>query len=83
MESIINKIIIGDAIEVMRQIPDNSIDMIFADPPFNLGKKYNNYFDKKDAEEYLIWSKLWLKEMVRITKPTGSIFVHNRLCTSF
>ncbi len=77
MESIINKIIIGDAIEVMRQIPDNSIDMTFADPPFNLGKKYNNYFDKKDTEEYLNWSKLWLKEMVRITKPTGSIFVHN------
>jgi len=73
----INKVIQGDAIEVMRQIPDNSVDMTFADPPFNLGKKYNSYYDKKDIDEYIEWCKLWLKEMVRITKPTGSIFVHN------
>jgi len=73
----INKVILGDAIEVMRQIPDNSVDMTFADPPFNLGKKYNNYHDKKEMNEYIEWCKLWLKEMVRITKPTGSIFVHN------
>jgi site-specific DNA-methyltransferase (adenine-specific) len=51
--------------------------MTFADPPFNLGKKYNNYHDKKEMNEYIKWCKLWLKEMVRITKPTGSIFVHN------
>ncbi len=77
IEDFINKIIQGDAIEVMRQIPDNSVDMTFADPPFNLGKKYNSYYDKRDIGEYIEWCKLWLKEMVRITKPTGSIFVHN------
>lgn len=77
MNKFINKVIQGDAIEIMRQIPDNSIDMTFADPPFNLGKKYNSYYDKKDVDEYVEWCKLWLKEMVRITKPTGSIFVHN------
>ncbi len=77
MKAFINKVIQGDAIELMRQIPDNSVDMTFADPPFNLGKKYNSYYDKKDVDEYIEWCKLWLKEMVRITKPTGSIFVHN------
>jgi len=51
--------------------------MTFADPPFNLGKRYNNYHDKKRIDEYLEWCRLWLKEMVRITKPTGSIFVHH------
>lgn len=61
----------------MRQIPDNSVDMTFADPPFNLGKKYNSYYDKKSVNDYISWCKSWLKEMVRITKPTGSIFVHN------
>ncbi|NMB99169.1 MAG: site-specific DNA-methyltransferase [Thermoanaerobaculaceae bacterium] len=61
----------------MRQIPDDSIDVTFADPPFNLKKKYNNYSDKRQVDEYVAWCQKWLYEMVRITKPTGSIFVHN------
>lgn len=73
----INKIILGDCLEVMRKIPDNSVDVTFADPPFNLKKKYNSYYDEHEVEEYLSWCKKWLAEMVRITKPTGSIFVHN------
>jgi len=77
MRELINKVILGDALEVMKNIPDDSIDMVFADPPFNLGKKYGKYEDKKSSEEYLRWCKLWLRELVRITKPTGSIFVHN------
>jgi site-specific DNA-methyltransferase (adenine-specific) len=77
VEQFIDKVILGDAIEIMRKIPDNFVDMTFADPPFNLGKKYNHYRDKKEVCEYIDWCKLWLKEMVRITKPTGSIFVHN------
>jgi DNA modification methylase len=36
------------------EIPDNSVDMTFADPPFNLGKKYNNYKDKKKVDEYQV-----------------------------
>ncbi|HOK79498.1 MAG TPA: site-specific DNA-methyltransferase [bacterium] len=75
--SIINKIIQGNCLEVMKKIPDDSVDVTFADPPFNLKKKYNSYYDKHEVEEYLLWCKKWLYEMVRITKPTGSIFVHN------
>ena len=73
----LNQIIVGDAIEAMRKIPSESIDMAFADPPFNLNKKYGNYKDKKVDEEYIKWCEQWLSEMVRITKPTGSILVHN------
>lgn len=62
---------------ILPQIPDNSIDVTFADPPFNLKKKYNAYKDQKQTHEYLDWCYKWLDEMVRITKPTGSIFVHN------
>jgi len=51
--------------------------MIFADPPFNLKKRYNGYKDNKGFNEYLNWCKQWIYEMVRVTKPTGSIFVHN------
>ncbi|MHA1228336.1 MAG: DNA-methyltransferase [Candidatus Hodarchaeales archaeon] len=77
LESVIDKVIQGDCLEVMRKIPDNSIDITFADPPFNLKKKYTSYYDKQETEVYLSWCKQWLIQMVRITKPTGSIFVHN------
>jgi site-specific DNA-methyltransferase (adenine-specific) len=73
----INRIILGDCLEVIKNIPDNSVDITFADPPFNLKKKYNGYKDNKEFDIYLAWCKQWIYEMVRITKPTGSIFVHN------
>lgn len=77
MERFLNKIIHGDCIEVMQQIPSDSIDVTFADPPFNLKKNYSSYKDEKDTDEYLSWCKQWILEMVRITKPSGSIFLHN------
>lgn len=73
----INKIIQGDCLEVMRCIPSNTIDMTFCDPPYNLKKNYEYYEDDKKIHEYLAWCKKWLAEMVRVTKPTGSIFVIN------
>ncbi len=77
IEQFINEIIKGDCVEVLKGIPDNSVDMTFADPPFNLQKKYNGYKDSLEFKDYLEWCDLWIKEMVRVTKPTGSIFVHN------
>ena len=77
MEKFINKIVHGDCIEVMQHIPSDSVDVTFADPPFNLKKKYRTYKDEKDTDDYLSWCKQWIDEMVRITKPSGSIFVHN------
>lgn len=76
-ESLINEVVQGNCLEIMRKIPDNSVDITFADPPFNLKKKYNSYYDQHEVQDYLSWCKEWLYEMVRITKPTGSIFVHN------
>ena len=77
LSNLINEIVEGDAIELMKKIPSESIDMTFADPPFNLRKDYDYYKDEKETKEYLKWCKKWLAQMVRITKPTGSIFVHN------
>ena len=77
MENFINQIIHGDCIEIMQQIPSGSIDVTFADPPFNLKKKYGTYKDEKGTDDYLNWCKQWILEMVRITKPSGSIFLHN------
>ncbi len=73
----LNVILHGDCLEILHTIPDNSVDVTFADPPFNLNKKYNSYSDRRSLDTYLLWCKQWITEMVRITKPTGSIFVHN------
>ena len=77
LSNLINQIIEGDAIEVMKSISSDSIDVTFADPPFNLNKSYESYEDDKETKDYLNWCKDWLVQMVRITKPTGSILVHN------
>lgn len=77
MTNLIDQITIGDCLAVLATVPDNTIDLCFADPPFNLEKKYTNYKDRRPTEEYLHWCEQWLRELVRVTKPTGSIFVHN------
>lgn len=76
-EKIVNQILEGDCLELFKRIPDNSIDMTFADPPFNLKKKYTSYKDSLGFQEYIEWCEKWISEMVRVTKPTGSIFLHN------
>lgn len=73
----LNKIIVGDCLAELKRIPDESVDMAFADPPFNLKKNYSSYHDSLEFQEYLQWCELWISEMVRVTKPTGSIFLHN------
>ena len=77
IDKYVNKIIQGDSLELLKDIPDSSVDVTFADPPFNLGKKYNSTKDNLKLQEYLNWCELWIREMVRVTKPTGSIFLHN------
>jgi len=50
-----NRILHGDCLELFENIPDNSVDMTFADPPFNLKKKYTSYADSLEFQEYLNW----------------------------
>lgn len=77
INTFLNKIHQGDCLELLSQLPDNSIDIAFADPPFNLKKSYKSYKDSLILQEYLDWCEKWILELVRITKPTGSIFLHN------
>jgi len=76
-QDFLNQVINGDCLKVLAKIEDNSVDACFADPPFNLEKRYSTYKDGRPDEEYLAWCKQWIQELVRVTKPTGSIFVHN------
>ena len=77
LEKYLDQILQGDCLELFKQIPNGSIDVTFADPPFNLKKKYNGYKDSLECKAYLDWCEEWIKEMIRVTKPTGSIFIHN------
>lgn len=65
----------GDALELFRKISDNSIHLIIADPPYNLGKDYGNNQDSKSFNEYLEFSVSWLKEAYRVLTPNGTIYV--------
>jgi site-specific DNA-methyltransferase (adenine-specific) len=68
----------ADCLDVLPLLEDEVIDTVFADPPFNLGKKYGRQTnDLKPDEEYLDWSYRWLAECIRVLKPGGSLFLYN------
>ncbi|MBZ5620657.1 MAG: site-specific DNA-methyltransferase [Acidobacteriia bacterium] len=68
----------GDCMAVMPHIKDAVIDMVFADPPFNLGKEYgDNCNDLLPAAHYLEWCMKWSRECVRVLKPGGAFFLYN------
>ena len=70
-------VIWGDAIEAMtNEIPDESIDLVFADPPYNIGKNFNGRKDRWPSDEsYLAWCYQWLDLCILKLKPTGSLYV--------
>jgi DNA modification methylase len=70
----INKIIQGDCLEVMKDIPDESIDCIVTSPPYWKGFAYEAYFNS--YKQYLDWTKLWLKECKRVLKPNGTLYLN-------
>jgi len=70
-----DRVYLGDCIEVMKQMPDGIVDLIFADPPFNIGIKYDSYSDNRSYEEYYNWSKEWITQAYRLLKPNGSIYI--------
>ncbi len=56
-------------------MPEGSVDLAFADPPFNIGYDYDEYEDELAAEEYLNWSRKWGAAVVRILKPNGTFWL--------
>ena len=76
LKNIENKIICGDAFETLKKIPKHSFDLLFADPPYNLSKKFGkNSFKQTSIEEYEIWLDSWLKYCVKLLKPNASIYI--------
>ena len=71
-----NKIICADVFEGLSQIEDESVDLIFIDPPYNIGKKFESTIDKWDSDEdYLNWCYKWIDECICKLKKTGSMYI--------
>lgn len=71
----INKVYLGDCIKIIQSFPDKSVDLVFADPPFNIGINYDKYNDNLSYKEYYNWSNKWIKECYRLLKNNGSIYI--------
>lgn len=67
------KLFLGNCVEVVRNLDNESVDLIFADPPYNIKKADWDYFGSQ--QEYIDWSTNWIKEAARVLKPTGSLYV--------
>jgi site-specific DNA-methyltransferase (adenine-specific) len=67
----------GDALDVLKsEIADESVDLIFADPPYNIGKNFSGFKDRwATNEEYAKWCYRWLELCIRKLKPTGSMYI--------
>jgi len=71
-----HKIIMGDVVVALNEVADNSIDLVFADPPYNIGKNFNGYKDKWNSDEdYLKWCYEWLDLCIKKLKSSGSFYV--------
>ena len=76
IDSILDKTIIGDSFDVFPFLPKGSIDLIIADPPYNLTKVYNSStFAKRKASEYEEYTRRWISAVYPLLKPNGSIYV--------
>jgi len=70
-----NNIIVGDCVEILSRLKEPVADLIFADPPFNIGYKYDLYEDRKAYDEYYRWTEEWMGACYEALKPRGSFWV--------
>jgi len=70
------RVVNADCVEYMKaSVATESVDLVFADPPFNIGFEYADYEDNKSYEEYMAWSYRWMNEVWRILKPNGTFWL--------
>ena len=65
----------GDCLDLLARMPDASVHLAFADPPFNIGYDYDSYDDALAADDYLAWSKRWMGEVARVLRPDGTFWL--------
>jgi len=66
----------GDALKILPTLPDGGIDLIFVDPPYNIGKRFASFVDKWPSDEaYIEWCQKWIDLCVQKLSATGTIYV--------
>ncbi|MCC6511116.1 MAG: site-specific DNA-methyltransferase, partial [Pirellulaceae bacterium] len=75
IEPMLGRIHHGDCIQGMQALPDGSVQLAFADPPFNIGYDYDEYDDRLESEKYLEWSEQWMSEIRRVLSPAGAFWL--------
>ena len=72
-----HEIIWGDALEGLALLEASSVDLIFADPPYNIGKNFDGISDNVEEEQYFEWCWKWIRECDRVLKPHGTFYLMN------
>jgi site-specific DNA-methyltransferase (adenine-specific) len=75
MKKFIGKIHHGDCLEGLKKIPDQTVHLAFADPPFNIGYQYDQYDDRLESEKYIEWCHQWIAELYRVLREDGSFWL--------
>lgn len=75
MEKFVNNIICGDCIELLGSAEGKFADLVFADPPFNIGYQYDKYHDRKKRDKYLSWTRDWIAACIGVLKDSGSFYI--------
>lgn len=71
-----NSTICGNTFQIIKKLPENYFDLLFADPPYNLTKNFGeNSFRQTSLDEYETWLDSWLKDCVRLLRPTASVYI--------
>ncbi len=71
-----DRTICQDAFQCLRWLPEASVDLLIADPPYNLTKAFNTHtFNKRSGADYSDWLESWIKELVRVLKPEASMYI--------
>jgi DNA modification methylase len=74
---LLDQIFNEDVLNLLKRIPDGSVDCVYADPDYNVGVKYNNVSYTKKFEDYISWCMSWSKESYRVLKDSGNFFIIN------
>lgn len=75
LEELENKTVNQNLFRILKWLPENSVDLLFLDPPYNLDKEFNRtVFKQRTTEEYLKWLETWFPKLIRTLKPTASVY---------
>src|SRR4051812_37057265 len=72
----VGRFYLADCLEIFRQLPAGSVDVMVTSPPYNIGVRYNTYDDRLSHAAYLAWTSEWVAAAARVLKPEGSLFLN-------